>query len=415
MCKNVKQRTQRTQRTPSMLPHIYKSLLIVLALRAGTVLSQNPDNSLVSRRLTEYLMPVAAQTHEFARVPNSNFVLLSQFSDSQLVKIELDPTTEEPIALQSFPMGSNSSSGLHGVFPSAVYPGMIWLTLQNDNQLLLVDPGQNLSAVPSIIQTIDIPQPGNGPHGVFEIGNRVWAGLKVASKQTGGFYAFSADISNSTDYTLYPCLESPVFINEEPTTGLIYVTQDAQSSIMRINVTSGETEQMPIPPNIGSNPVGMATAYGDIEGVWFGLAGNNVTGGSGSIGHIGSTGELQFFQLKTPQLGTNASLLHIADASTAEGGPALWLLSTSLISTNSPDALIRVTFDDNITSITGEEYISMLTQNAKVHRVVVMNATVLVSELNTFTLAQLTYSNTVAGQWLPAQSVGNIAINPEND
>ncbi|KFY48414.1 hypothetical protein V495_01349 [Pseudogymnoascus sp. VKM F-4514 (FW-929)] len=357
-------------------------------------------------------MPAALETHEFARVPNTNFVLLSQMSDSQLIKIELDPTTEEPIAFKSFPMGNNSKSGLHGVWPSELYPGKMWLSLQWENKLLLVDPGQNLSAAPSIIKTIDIPKPGNGPHCVFEIGNRVWAGLKDASKQTGEYYVFSADISNSTDQHLYQCLKSPVFIKEEPTTKLIYVTQDTKSSIMRINATSGETTQLPIPPNVGSTPVGMETAHGPMNGVWFTLAGN-ATGGAGSFGHIASTGEMRFFQLKKPYLGTNAGLLHIADASTSAGGPALWLLSTSLLSPNSPDALIRVTFDEGVTSITGEEYISMLTQNAMVHRVVPLGATVLVSQLHTFGLAQLTYNNTVAGRWLPAEALTNAAVYDE--
>lgn len=389
-----------------MLSHIFKSFAVALAVGATTVSAQNSASSLVSRRLTEYLMPVATETHEFARVPNTNFVLLTQMSDSKLIKIELDATTEEPIAFQSFPMGKNSSSQLHGVWPSTVYPGKMWLSLQADNKLLLVDPGQNLTTEPTIIKTIDIPAPGNGPHCVFEIGNRVWAGLKVASKQTGQFYVFSADISNSADQKLYQCLNSPVFIKEEPTTGLIYVTQDTDSSIMRINVTTGETKQLPIPPSVGNNAVGMITAYGPMSGVWFTLAGN-ATGGTGTFGHIGSTGEMEFFQLKHPMLGANAGLLHIADASSEAGGPALWLLSTSLLSTNSPDALIRVTFDAGVTSVSGEEYISMLTQNAKVHRVLPLDATVLVSELHTFTLAQLTYNNTIAGQWLPAESVSN--------
>lgn len=393
----------------NMLSVVFKSLVIVLALGAGVVSAQDSTNSLVSRRLTEYLLPVAAETHEFARVPNSNFVLLSQMTDSQLIKIELDPTTEEPVALQAFPMGNSSESGLHGVWPSTLYPGKMWLSLQGDNKLLLVDPGQNLSTTPSIIKTIDIPEPGNGPHCVFEIGNRVWAGLKVASKQTGQYYVFSADIFNSTDKILYQCLNSPVFIKEEPATKLIYVTQDTDSSIMRINTTSGETTQLPIPPHIGSTPVGMTTGYGPMDGVWFSLAGN-ATGGSGSFGHIGSTGEMQFFQLKDQQLGGNAGLLHIADALTEAGGPALWLLSTSLLSTHSPDALIRVTFDEDVTSITGEEYIAMLTQNAMVHRVVPMDSTVLVSQLHTFTLTQLVYNNTLAGQWLSAESISNTTV-----
>ncbi|OBT90930.1 hypothetical protein VE02_00208 [Pseudogymnoascus sp. 03VT05] len=361
-----------------MLSHIFKSLVMVLAFGAGTVSSQSLSNSLVSRRLTEYLMPAASETHEFARVPGTNFVLLSQMYDSQLIKIELNPITEEPIASQSFLMGKNSKSGLHG-----------W-----ENRLLLVDLGQNLSAVSSIIKTINILEPGNGPHCIFEIGNRVWAGLKDASKQTGQYYVFSADISNPTDQKLYPCLKSPVFIKEEPATKLIYVTQDTESSIMRINSTSGETAQLPISPNFGSTP--------------FSLDGN-ATGGSGSFGYIVSTGDMRFFQLKKPYLGTNAGLLHIADASTVAGGPALWLLSTSLLSTNSADALILVTFDEGVKKITGEEYISMLTQNAMVHRVVPLESTVLVSQLHTFALTQLSYNNTVSWHWLPAEALSNAA------
>ncbi|GLB11754.1 hypothetical protein AtubIFM57258_008624 [Aspergillus tubingensis] len=384
-------------------------LLVVASIFSAHVLAQKSTNSLVSRRLTEYLMPVAKETHEFARVPNSNFVLLTQMSDSELIKIELDPVTEEPIAFNSFPIGKNSSSELHGVWPSTVYPGLMWLSLQGDNKLLLIDPGKNLSAAPIIKKTINIPAPGNGPHCVFEIGHRVWAGLKVASEQTGKYYVFSADIRNSTDHKLYPCLNSPVFIKEEPTTGLIYVTQDTDSSIMRINVTSGATAQLPIPPSVGNNAVGMMTGTGRLNGVWFTLAGN-ATGGTGTFGHIGASGEIKFFKLKHPMLGVNAGLLHIADASTAAGGPALWLLSTSLLSNDSPDALIRVTFNSDISSLVAEEYISMLTQNAMVHRVLPLDTTVLISELHTFTLAQLTYNNTVAGDWLPAEAVTNTTV-----
>lgn len=172
-------------------------------------------------------MPEAEETQEFARAPNSNFVLLSQMSDSQLIKIELDPTTKEPIAFQSFPT-KGSPCRLHGVWLSKIYLGMTWLSIQGDNQLLLVlvGPGQNLTTAPSIIHTIDMPAPGNVLHCVFEIGKRVWASLKEKSKQTGQHYVFSADVFNPTDQILYPCLASPVFIKEELIASLIYVTQD---------------------------------------------------------------------------------------------------------------------------------------------------------------------------------------------
>ncbi|CAI7660121.1 unnamed protein product [Penicillium glandicola] len=332
-----------------MLSRTFSSVMIALAFGAVTASAQDSNDPIPGRRLTEYQMPPATQTHELARVPDTDIVLLN------LVKIELDLTTEEFVALHSFPMGKDSGSGLHGVWPSTVYPGMMWLSLQFENKLLLVDPGKEPWTAPTILQTIDIPTPGNGPHCVFEIGNRVWAGLKEASEQTGKYYVFSADVFNTTDYTLYECLKSPVFIKEEPTTGFIYVTQDYDSSIMRIDVFTGKTEQLPIPPSVGNMAVGMTTAYGPMSGVWFTLAGN-ATGGTGTFGHIGSDGELQFFQLQNP-LGANLGLLHVADATTKDGGPALWILSTSLLGDDSHDALIHVTFDADVKSIAGEEYI----------------------------------------------------------
>jgi virginiamycin B lyase len=47
------------------------------------------------------------------------------------------------------------------------------------------------------------------------------------------------------------------------------------------------------------------------------------------------------------------------------------------------------------------------------HRVVPMDSTVLVSQLHTFTLTQLTYNNTVAGKWLPAESVSDDTVYTE--
>jgi virginiamycin B lyase len=136
-------------------------------------------------------------------------------------------------------------------------------------------------------------------------------------------------------------------------------------------------------------------------------------GGTGSFGRIvSSTGELQFFQLKTPNLGNNTALLHLADASTP-GNPALWLLSTSLLSHNSPDALIHVKFNEAVTAIVGEEYISMPTQNAMVHRILKLERTVMVSELNTFSIAQLAYEGTVAGAWKPAETAGETVLYDE--
>jgi hypothetical protein len=102
-----------------MFLHAVKSLVAALAVGAAVATATTPvsSNALISRRLTEYLMPVTTATHEFARVPNTNFILLTQMSNSELVKIELDAATEEPIVYHSFPMGKNNQSMLHGVWP----------------------------------------------------------------------------------------------------------------------------------------------------------------------------------------------------------------------------------------------------------------------------------------------------------
>ncbi|KAL8337568.1 hypothetical protein RB598_006459 [Gaeumannomyces tritici] len=391
------------------LSHMLFNLFSVALLGGVSLPGAHAAGSIPSRRITEYQLPVATETHEFARVPGTDLLVLSQMSNSHLVKIQLDPKTEQPLDLRSFPMGKDDKSGLHGMWPSEKRPGLVWMSLQWENKLLLVDAGRkSLEEKPTVVTTIDIPQPGNGPHCVFEIKGRVWAGLKVASKQDGGYYVFSSDLDGGNP-KLYPSLNSPVFIKEDPSTGLIYVTQDAASSIMRINVTSGETAQLPIPPAVGNNPVGMTTIeFGPLRGVWFSLAGN-ATGGTATFGRVVSeTGALRFFSLKKPaEIGRKAGLLHVADATTKEAGPGLWLLSTSLLSNSSGDALIRVALDDAVSAIKGEEYNALPTQNAMSHRIVVLNSTVLVSELHTFTLAQLSYENTVAGKWLPDQGTAS--------
>lgn len=78
---------------------------------------------------------------------------------------------------------------------------------------------------------------------------------------------------------------------------------------------------------VGNNAVGMITATGPLSGVWLVLAGNE-TGGAGTFGHIGATGEMGLFNLESSLLGTNAGLLHIANTLMATE-PALWLLSTT--------------------------------------------------------------------------------------
>ncbi|TQV93715.1 hypothetical protein IF1G_07447 [Cordyceps javanica] len=370
-----------------MFSHATKTLTAVLALHAGLVLSTR-ESALESRGLPEYNVLPASEPHEIARVPlATDLVVLTRPSSSELIKAQIDPNTARPVAYRSFTMGRSSRSGLSGVNPSRAYPGRMWMSLKSENKLILVNPGAaaDLSAAPTIEMTIDVPAPGNGPHYVYESDDgRVWAGLREPSEQTGKYYVFSADVANPADYRLYECLDSPAFIQQHPATGLVYVTQDRASSIMSIDGGSGATSQLWIPSRLGNTPVGMtALPQGSpLAGVWFGLAGN-ATGGTGWFGRINDYGEMNLFQVRHPNLGNHPGFVHVADATeqTDDGDAALWLLSTTQFSGKSADALVRVKFNEDASDAEFVEVISLAAQGAKMHRVLPVGKSVLVSEI----------------------------------
>jgi hypothetical protein len=59
-----------------------------------------------------------------------------------------------------------------------------------------------------------------------------------------------------------------------------------------------------------------------------------------------------------------------------------------------------------VTRIVDEEFVALPTQNAMNHRVLPLDKTVLVSEWNTSTLAQLEYTGGVLGTWDTGQPAG---------
>ncbi|MFC5946727.1 hypothetical protein ACFQH9_00365 [Pseudonocardia lutea] len=362
-----------------------------------------PSSLPVRRSFTEYRLPEATQTHEIAWIGGSRLALVTQMSDSTLIKLWLDRDSERVTDERAFTVGSPTSE-LHGLAPSRAYPGLVWATLQRDNKILLLDPQvDDVGKEPTVVRSIDVPAPGFGPHQVNEIGDHVWAGLKYPSPQTGKFYVLAVNHTDPADRTLYECLPQPVFEAQEPASGLIYASQDASSSIMQIEPASGRTRQIPVPPEVGQNPVGLVRCEGRLEGVWVTLAGSD-TASTGAFGRIRADGRPVWFRLSS-HLGRGAALLHLADATTPDGPPALWLLSTSLLNVNSPDALIHVTFNDDVTAVVNEEFVALPTQTAKAHRVLPLTKTVLVSEWNSSTVAQLEYTAATSGSWdkgLPA-------------
>ncbi|KAF9162436.1 hypothetical protein BGX21_002714 [Mortierella sp. AD011] len=322
-----------------------------------------------SRRLIENVLPQADQTHEVLKVPNSNIVLISQMSNSVLVKARVD---NAGVILESaaFQMGQ-STSALHGLANSQAYPGKVWLTLQNDNKLVLIDPNvRSFRSAPRVLREILVPSPGKGPHYIGEYGNELWVTLQDSSD------VLRINHKNPSDYSIYGGLPRPIFVAQHPINRLFYTGQDNSNSIMKIDPTAGTTTQIPIPSSVGQTPVGMISGP---QGVWFTLLGDS-TQGTGTIGHIGADGNVNYHKLKSP-LGKDAALLHLAFSTTAATDHKLWLLSSSIINDNALDSVIKVTFDAQWSSIQSEEVIVMPTQRSKAHRIVLTPRYVFATEL----------------------------------
>lgn len=331
------------------------------------------------RSLVEYALPRAEQTHEIVRVPDTPLVVVSQMSNSNLVKLWLDPDTEEITELQTFPLGPPDAM-LHGLAPSTRYPGLIWATHEAGNRLLLVDPGvDRLDTPPEIVREIDVPGGGRGPHYVGEYGDLLWVSLKSSDQ------VLAIDHTDPQQYRLYDAQPHPIFVARHQDTGLFYASQDQASSLLRIDPDTQTTTQIAIPAEHGKTPVGLVAGP---AGLWVVLLGTPEQG-TGTFGRIDSSGEITWFQLTSPEI-NQAGLLHIAfDPPAGDRRRGAWLLGSSVISPNVQDVLIRVTFDEGYTRILSEGVAVLPTQLCKAHRLLLLNRTLLATELTSATVAQL--------------------------
>ncbi|ORX89899.1 hypothetical protein K493DRAFT_232124 [Basidiobolus meristosporus CBS 931.73] len=331
-----------------------------------------------TNRIDEYHLPPTEMTHELLKLPNSDMILISQMSNSKLVKVQLGPDGQVT-GIEAHSLGG-PNAGLHGLSLSTEYPGMIWCTVEYLNQLLLVDPQpQSLEAPPIIHRTIHVAAPGKGPHYIGEYGDFLWATLKESG------HALRLNHKDySANQTLFPTKPSPIFVAQHPTNKDFYVTQDQGSSLLRIT-SNGTTSQIPIPSQFGSTPVG---AISGPHGVWFVLLGSNTTG-TGTFGRINDNGQITWFTLKSNQA-KGASLLHLAFESGPDPShPTLWLLASSIVNTNAKDMIIKVQFDETYSTIVSEQASALPTQLSMAHRILAIGGNVWATELSTAILARL--------------------------
>ncbi|KAF9286746.1 hypothetical protein BGZ68_002600 [Mortierella alpina] len=264
-------------------------------------------------------------------------MLISQMSNSVLLKTQFDDNGAVQ-HISAFQIGQPTSA-LHGVANSKLYPGMVWVTLQKDNKLLLLDPVANsLESAPIIVKELDVPTAGQpygaqGPHYISEYDGNLWP--------------------------------RPVFVVQNPANFKFYTGLDQSHSIAKIAI-NGELNYLRIPASRGDTPVGMISG---VNGVWFTLLGNT-THGTGTIGFIDGNDNIAYHTLKDP-VGQNASLLHLAFDSDYETNHVIWLLTSSIIKKDALDMLTKVTFDAQWKDIVSEDYVTLPTQISKAHRVFV--------------------------------------------
>jgi virginiamycin B lyase len=355
--------------------NLVRIFLIMLCIPLTVIAASKVQPKMV----VEYPLPGAGQTHELIAVNNEQTIIISQITSSTMVKVTRNSETGNPEEAARFTIGS-ANSGLHGLRVSEAYPGKIWATLQFDSKLLLIDPNAtDPKGKPVIVKTIDVPAPGRGPHVVVEYGDELWVTLKDSN------HVLRINHKEPSDYVLYPSSRKPIFVAKHAS-GRFYASQDQSSQILSINPRSGKTREIDIPMSMGATPVGLVT--GPDGNVWFVLAGSSA-GGTGTFGKIDKDGEITWFHLNTA-LGKTSGLLHLAFENTsANQPPTLYLLGSSIVNHDLPDAIFTVTFDQNYSAIDTQTSTIFPSQKSWAHRVIVTQGNLFATELKTSILVQI--------------------------
>lgn len=358
----------------------------------------------VPKIVTEYPLPGAVQTHEMA-VVGDNMLVISQQTNSTLVKVQLDPITGRPNACARF-LIDDFWAGLHGLAASQVHPGHVWASLQFKSLLIRINVGLDLASSPTVEQTITLPSSVSGPHCVCECGQDLWTSCKDSG------HVVRVNQSAPTDCSIYPCSPRPIFIAMHPTSSDVYASLDLSSKIWRLVCSTGETTEIDISPTKGNTPVGLVA--GPDGNVWFTLVGDT-SGGTGTFARIFATGEFQWFSLTTA-VGTKAGLLHLAfdwdyhlqQLTPNNSGDSLyihmWLLGSSLLADEgkSIDAVFTVIIDSKKGAIATQTSTFLPTQLCATHRVLPHRTGLFVTELSKSSLAHIAGGSVLK----PADGVG---------
>jgi hypothetical protein len=173
-------------------------------------------------------------------------------------------------------------------------------------------------------------------------------------------------------------------VARHPGSGEIYASLDKSSSILQIDAEGGHWET-PVPAELGSTPVGLVA--GPDGNLWFVLLGGS-SGGTGSFVRIRDNGVFNWFHLTTGTA-SGAGLIHLAWGEAPGGDPVLWLLASSTASMMIPNAVVRVTFQDDYYAIATQETFALPTQMCMAHRVLPVGGSLYVTEMMTSVQAHI--------------------------
>ena len=375
--------------------------------------SPSSARSLPVKTVAEYPLPAAAQTHEILAV-SDDLLLISQQSDGSLVKVALDDNGQ-PTGARKWTIGSQWS-GLHGL---ALHSGSgsnsslstVWATVQFDNAILQIDPkGNNINSQPQVIKTIPIPSPAFGPHGVLENNGNLWISCKDSS------HVVRINIDNPRDHQVWTVSRRPIFVAVHPTSGDVFASLDLSSKIWHYKNDGGNGEEIAVPPEKGSTPVGLIAGADD--NAWVVLLGNEATG-TGTFGRINKDASIDWFTMSS-EIGSTAPLIHLAfdqdrtpqkqqlkprssdgslsDQYTVPDRPSclrFWLLGSSIECPSCFNAVFTVKIDDISTGgsanprIAIQNTIMLPTQRSGAHRIISHGGSLYITELTTSTLAHV--------------------------
>lgn len=334
------------------------------------------------KTVVEYPLPVAGQTHEILAV-SDKLLLISQQTDGSLVKVALD-TKGRPTGARKWVV-TNPWSGLHGLTLQSTSRGLvIWATVQFDNAILQIDPnGDDINAEPQVKRTIPIPSPAFGPHRLLEDNGNLWITCKSSS------HVVRMSINKQDDHQIWAVSERPIFIAVHPTSRDVFSSLDLSSKIWHYKNDGKSGQEIAIPPERGTTPVGLVA--GPNDNVWVALLGNSTTG-TGTFGRINKDASIDWFTMSST-IGSTASLIHMAFDREQTG--RLWMLGSSMACASSVNAIFTVDIDDISTGgtakprIARQNSIALPTQRSAAHRVLSHKGGLYVVELATSTLAHI--------------------------